>query len=194
MKKILLLLSACFCLSGCGWMVLGAAAVAAPDPSFSFWAHGEYFKADESLPGTFRIMEVEGKGFAISYGGSNWETDNEIEEAKIGLNCGFFDGELEKGMEYCFNSDDRLDTYPYFSHIYREAVELNSGSEIYHTRTVWYNAVEGWFKITKINKKKGIISGRFEFTAVKDDPSSYHAIEVTNGVFRDIPYIVVSDK
>lgn len=193
MKKILLLLSACICLSGCGWLILGAAVATAPDPSFSFWASDEYFRGEPSSFGSLRIMEVEGKGFAMSYGCSDWNSDNETEGAKIGLNCGFFDGKLEKGVEYRFNSDDNLDTYPFFSHTYREAVDLDSGSEIYHIRTVWYNAVEGWFEITKINKKKGIVSGRFEFKAVKDDPSSDNAIEITNGVFRDIPYIVVSD-
>ena len=44
-----------------------------------------------------------------------------------------------------------------------------------------------------MNKKKGIISGTFEFTAVCDDPSDGKVLEVTKGVFKDISYQIVED-
>ncbi len=195
MKKILFLLSTCFSLTGCGWIVLGLAVASAPDPEFSFYAKGEKYESDDE-PGTIRIVEMTDEGFALSYGEGlgGLESDNTLEGVEIGLNCGFFDGKLKKGMEYRYNSDDRMDFYPFFKHIYRDYIDSSPGSEAYRIHTIWYNATEGWIKITKLNKKKGIMSGRFEFTAVIDDPSSDNAIEITNGVFRDIPYIVVSDE
>ncbi len=194
MRKLFLLLASCLCLTGCSWILIGVAVASAPDPMVSFWAHKEYFKVNGEDSGTFRVMEVFGEGFAIAYSRSGWDTDNSLDGVEIGLNCGFFDGELKKGFEYNYNLDDGLDTYPIFKYTYREPVATSQGEDVYHVRTAWFNAVEGWFKITKMNKKKGIMSGRFEFKAVSDDPSSDEVIEVTNGVFRDIPYTLVSDK
>lgn len=80
------------------------------------------------------------------------------------------------------------DAYPHFKFTIKEKLDASPGTGIHRLNTMWYNASEGWFKITKINKKKGTISGRFEFTAVCDDPSNGDIIEITEGVFKDISY------
>lgn len=87
-----------------------------------------------------------------------------------------------------------MDTYPYFKYTIREELESSDKYSTYRVKTMWYNATDGWFKITRMNKKKGIISGSFEFTAVCDDPSNGDVIiEITNGVFKDISYKIIED-
>jgi len=195
MKKILLLLSACLSLTGCGWIVLGVAVAGAPDPEFSFYAKGEKYESHNDT-GTIRVVEMDGEGFAFSYGEGpgGWDSENTLEGVEIGLNCGFFDGNMKKGIEYHYNSDDVMDFYPFFKYTYRDYIESTPDTDAFRVCTVWYNATEGWIKITKLNRKKGIVSGRFGFTAVIDDPSSDGTIEITQGVFKDIPYIKVSDE
>ena len=60
-------------------------------------------------------------------------------------------------------------------------------------KTMWHNATGGWSKITRMNPKKGTITGSFGFTAVCDDPSRSDVIEITYGVFKDISYITIED-
>ena len=166
--------------------------IATPDPELSFQANGEEFKATGSKTPTLSILNVGDKGFAIIFSGANWDTQNTFESAVISLNCGFFDGALEKGSEYVFNSED-MDVYPYLKYTVREELESTPGSSAYKLRTMWYNSTEGRIKITKINTKKGIIAGSFEFTAICDDPSNDDVIEITKGVFKDISYKIVED-
>lgn len=194
MKKIFLLLSLCFCLSGCTSILLGIAIVSASEPSMTFKAAGETFEAKGDNVATFRIFEVEGKGFAISHVGSAWDTENTLEELQIGLNCGFFDGKLKKREEYVFTEDDRLDVYPVLKYTKSENVESTSESSVSRLTTVWLNASDGWFKITKFDKNDGTVSGKFAFTAVCDDPASDEVIEITDGFFKNVPYILIQDN
>lgn len=170
----------CCCLSGCTAFLIGAAMDSAMSPRFTFEVDGYPFEADEELLGTFRVIETGDYGFAIAFSGSEWSVVPEVDKAVIGLNCGFFTGKLKEDKEYVFTTDDALDTYPIFKY------SLLSD-------TFWYNATDGWFRVTRINKKKGTISGTFEFSAVCDDPSNADVIEITSGVFRNIPYISVID-
>lgn len=193
MKRILLILTACLSLSGCSWIALGIAASTIPDQKLSFRLDGERFETTEEVTGTLRIMEINGEGFALSLGESAWATDNTMNGLKIGLNCGFFEGKLKEDQEYHYTSDDKMDFYPFFSYTEIVPEELASGTIINHQETVWFNAVEGWIEITRINKKKQIVDGRFEFTAVCDDPADGRTLKVTSGRFQDYPYMVVSD-
>lgn len=194
MKKILLILASCLCLNGCAWIALGIAASAVPQQEISFRVDGERFESSEDVSMILRVMEVSGEGFALSMGESNWATANTMENARIGLNSGFFDGSLKEDQEYHYNTDDKMDFYPYFSYTINIPHESVSGSSVYKTQTFWFNATEGWIEITKINKKKQIVDGRFEFTAVCDAPSDETTIKVTSGRFKDVPYLVVSDQ
>lgn len=173
-------------------MIYGVAELATPDPELSFLVNGEEFKVTGSKTNTLSILNVGDKGFAIIFRGANWDTKNTLESAVISLNCGFFDGALEKGCEYVFNSED-MDVYPYLKYTVSEELESTPGSSAYKLRTMWYNSTEGRIKITKINTKKGVIAGSFEFTAICDDPSNDDVIEITKGVFKDISYKIVED-
>ena len=192
MRKILFLLSLCLCLSSCTPILL-ALAILDAQPKMSFKANGESFTAEDSDIGTFRIIEVDGHGFAIAFSCSNWSSENLFEDAVISLNCGFFAGRLEKNEEYVFTTDDNLDAYPTFKHTVSEVVESTPESSVSSMTTVWLNATEGWFKITKLDKDDGTLSGKFSFTAVCDDPASDEVIEITEGFLKNIPYIVVKD-
>ena len=192
MKRIILIIWAILCFTSCEKMIVAIADIATPDPELSFQANGEEFKATGSKTPTLSILNVGDKGFAIIFSGANWDTKNTLESAVISLNCGFFDGALEKGREYVFNSED-MDVYPYLKYTVREELESTPGSSAYKLRTMWYNSTEGRIKITKINTKKGIIAGSFEFTAICDDPSNDDVIEITKGVFKDISYKIVED-
>lgn len=194
MKKILLLLSACFCLSGCTTMIIGLALGTYPQSRMSFKVNGETFKAEDGNLGTFRIVEVDAEGFSIAYSGSEWDTNNSLDGVVIGLNCGFFDGDLKKDEEYVFTEDDEMDAYPIFRYTVTEVIESTSESSVTRSGVVCFNATEGWFKITKLNVDDGTISGKFAFTAVCDDPSSGEIVEITDGVLKNVPYILVQDN
>lgn len=194
MKRILLILASCLCLNGCAWIALGVAASAVPHQEISFRVDGERFESSEDVSMILRIVEVSGEGFALSMGESNWATDNTMKGAKIGLNSGFFDGSLKEDQKYYYNSDDKMDFYPFFSYTVNVPQESVSGTEISKLETLWFNATEGWIEITKINKKHQVADGRFEFTAVCDAPSDGTTIKVTSGRFKDVPYLVVSDQ
>lgn len=193
MKKLLLLLAMCCCLNGCTAMLIGAAVGSISPKKFSFKANGERLKATDENLGTFRIIEADGNGFAIAYRGSLWDVDSDIENVLIGLNCGFFSGSLKEDQEYVFTLDDNLDTYPIFRYTETEILESTEASSVSRKNTFWFNAREGWFKITKINKDDGTISGRFAFTAVSDDPASSEEVEITDGVFKNVPYLFIND-
>lgn len=193
MKRILVILCASLCLSSCTSVLIAVADMVIPDPSISVNIDGmKYNDSEES--GTFRIYIVEGEGFAIAYTSQGWENENALEEATVNLNCGFFDAEFKKGVEYVFTEDDKLDTYPYFYYKERDYRELTPDSSVYSYISYWFNATSGWFKITKLNEKDGTISGRFAFTAVSDDPDCGDVIEITDGVFKNIPYTLVEDQ
>lgn len=192
MKRIILIIWVVLCFTGCEKMIYGVAELATPDPELSFLVNGEEFKVTGSKTNTLSILNIGDKGFAIIFSGANWDTKNTLESAVISLNCGFFDGALEKGREYVFNSED-MDVYPYLKYTVREELESTPGSSAYKLRTMWYNSTEGRIKITKINTKNGIIAGSFEFTAICDDPSNDDVIEITKGVFKDISYKIVED-
>lgn len=192
MKRILVILCASLCLSSCTSVLIAVADMVIPNPSISVNIDGmKYNDSEES--GTFRIYIVEGEGFAIAYTSQGWENENALEEATVNLNCGFFDAEFKKGVEYVFTEDDKLDTYPYFYYKERDYRELTPDSSVYSYISYWFNATSGWFKITKLNEKDGTISGRFAFTAVSDDPDCGDVIEITDGVFKNIPYTLVED-
>ena len=192
MKRILVILCARLCLSSCTSVLIAVADMVIPNPSISVNIDGmKYNDSEES--GTFRIYIVEGEGFAIAYTSQGWENENALEEATVNLNCGFFDAEFKKGVEYVFTEDDKLDTYPYFYYKERDYRELTPDSSVYSYISYWFNATSGWFKITKLNEKDGTISGRFAFTAVSDDPDCGDVIEITDGVFKNIPYTLVED-
>ena len=192
MKKILMILSMCVCLSGCTPILLGLA-LSSSVPRMNFKVDGEIYRAEDRNVGTFRIFEVEGKGFAISYNSAIWDSENTLKGAQIGLYCGFFDGTLEKDVEYVFSSDDGLDTYPFFRYSKTELAESTAESSVSRSQSFWCSASNGWFKITKLNKKDGVISGSFAFDAVCDDPSLDEVVEITDGVFRNVPYVLVQD-
>lgn len=194
MKRILLILASCLCLNGCAWIALGVAASAVPHQEISFRVDGERYESSEDVSMILRIIEVSGKGFALSMGESNWATANTMEKAKIGLNSGFFDGSLKEDQKYHYSSDDNMDFYPYFSYTVSVPQESVSGTEISNLQTIWFNATEGWIEITEINKKQQVVNGRFEFTAVCDAPSDGTTINITSGRFKDVPYLVVSDQ
>ena len=194
MKRILLILASCLCLNGCAWIALGIAASTVPQQEISFRVDGERFESSEDVSMILRIVEVSGEGFALSMGESNWATANTMEKAKIGLNSGFFDGSLKEDQKYYYNSDDKMDFYPFFSYTVNVPQESVSGTEISKLETLWFNATEGWIEITKINKKHQVADGRFEFTAVCDAPSDGTTINITSGRFKDVPYLVVSDQ
>ena len=190
MKRILIILCACLCLSSCTSLLIGAIDMVIPDQTISVNIDGvKYTDCDEG--GVFYIYEIPGEGFAIAFKIQDWENENAKEEATISLNCGFFDAEFKKGVEYVFSEDDTLDVYPYFYYKERDYLELTPDSSSFRLITYWYNATSGWFKITKINENDGTISGRFAFTAVCDDPASSQTIEITSGVFKNIPYTIV---
>ena len=194
MKRIILIITTIVCFTSCDQMVHLAIEAVDPDPLLSFQANGEKFEVTGSNTRTLRIHEVDEDGFAIIFsGGSNWDTENTLNSAVISLNCGFFGGNLKKGNEYVFTSEE-LDTYPYFKYTINVQQESSSGSLYYEQKTMWYNCTEGRISITKMNKKRGRISGRFEFTAVCDDPSNGDVIEITDGVFKDISYTVTEEE
>lgn len=193
MKRIILIILAVICITGCDKMIVSAVDAATLDSELSFMANGESYKVTGSNTNTLRIIDSGDEGFAISLiGGSHWDTENTLESAVIALSCGFFNGELKKGEEYVYSAEE-MDTYPYFKYTIREELESSDKYSTYRVKTMWYNATDGWFKITRMNKKKGIISGSFEFTAVCDDPSNGDVIEITNGVFKDISYKIIED-
>ena len=194
MKKIFILLCMCICFSGCTSILLGMAIAQDSKALVTFKANGELFESQNAEIGSFRIFEVEGKGFAISFAGSEWDTENTFRDAHIGLNCGFFDGHLKKNEEYVFTTEDGLDAYPMFNYTVYEEIESTPESSVHRMHTIWFNASEGWFKITRLSEKDGTVSGKFSFTAVCDSPSSQESIEVTEGFFRNIPYVLVQDK
>lgn len=189
MKKLLLLLALCFSFSGCTSMLIGAAVSAISLTKFSFLADGDKVKATGENVGEFRIIEVEEYGFAIAYRSATWDVNESYSDVVLGLNCGFFTGSLQEDQEYGFTLDDNLASYPMFQ--YTETVVQESGDST--NNTFWFNATEGWFKVTKLNEKEGTISGRFVFKAVSDDPTSDKVVEITDGVFKNIPYILVQD-
>ena len=193
MKRILVILCASLCLSSCTSVLIAVADMVIPNPSISVNIDGIKYK-DSEESGTFRIYIVEGEGFAIAYTSQGWENENALEEATVNLNCGFFDAEFKKGVEYVFTEDDKLDTYPYFYYKERDYRELTPDSSVYSYISYWFNATSGWFKITKLNEKDGSISGRFAFTAVADDPVCGDVIEISDGVFKNIPYTLVEDQ
>lgn len=193
MKRSILIIFSVFCLTSCEKMIAAAVDLFTPDPQLSFQANGEVFKVTDRNTKTLRISNFNNEGFAITFsGGSYWDTENTLYSVVISLNCGIFDGTLEKGVEYRYTAED-LDTYPCFKYSIHENIESTAGGESYDVMTMWYNATEGWIKINKINKKKGLISGSFEFTAVCDDPSNGDVIEITKGVFKDITYKTFED-
>lgn len=192
MKRIILTILTVICLTGCDKMFLAAVDLSTPDPRLSFKANGELFKTTGANTNTLRIYEIPGEGFAITLsGGGNWDTENTMKSAEIHLNCGIFKGSPKKGTLYAYTAEE-MDTYPYFKHTISEKVESSYGGSTYQLKTMWYNASDGWIKISKMNKNKGLISGSFEFNAVCDDPSNGEVIEITKGTFKDITYIVVS--
>ena len=179
MKKLFLLLALCCTFTSCTAVLVGTAIESISLTKFSFQADGAKVKATDDNVGTLRIIETEGHGFAIAYRGSRWDVNNSYTALELGLNCGFFTGSLQVDQEYVFTLDDNLAAYPMFTY--------DEGGSF------WFNATDGWFKITKISEKNGTISGRFAFTAVCDDPASGKVVEITDGVFKNIPYIVVKD-
>ena len=191
MKKLILLLAMCCCFSSCTAILIGAVVDSATTPRFSFDADGHTFKATNDNLGIFRIIETADYGFAIAYRGSSWDVSNHFDKAELGLNCGFFTGTLKEDKEYVFTQDDALDTYPIFKYSELEVEDATDLLSITRAKTFWFNATDGWFKITKINEDDGTISGRFAFTAVCDDPDSDEVVEITGGVFKNIPYLVV---
>lgn len=195
MKKIIILLAACLYLASCTKIISGIGSALTPTPQISFEVNGEEyrFKSQDEV-GTFKIMKVSDTGFAISFVWSSWNTSNTLDDAELYLNCGFFNAKFKKGEEYAF-TDEEMDACPSFSYTGIEYLEPlpEQTTQPYLIRTYWYNATNGWFKITKINAEKGVISGRFEYTAVCDDPSNQDVVEVTNGVFKDISYVIVED-
>ena len=194
MKRILIILCACLCLSSCTSLLIGAIDMMVPDPTIAVIINGENIYRDSKEGSTFYIHEVSGEGFAISFKTQGWENENAKEEATISLNCGFFDTEFKKGVEYVFSEADNLDVYPYFYYKERDYYDVTPDSSAFRYITYWYNATSGWFKITKIDEKNGTISGRFAFTAVCDDPASSQTVEITDGVFKNIPYVVVQNN
>lgn len=192
MKRIILVIWCILCFTSCEKIIYGIAEQVAPNPEISFLANGEEFKATPQITSTLSILKVADKGFAIIFRVGNWDTRNTLEEAAISLNCGFFDGALEEGHEYVFNSAD-MDVYPYFKYTVKEEMESTPTSSSYKLRTMWYNCTEGRIKITKINTNRGLISGSFEFTAICDDPSNDDVIEITKGTFNDILYKIIED-
>lgn len=193
MKKIILIISAIICLSACDKMIIAAVDATAPNPELSFMANGEMFKVTGKNTRTLRIVRSGDDGFAITFtGGGYWDTVNTLESAVISLNCGFFDGKLKKGAEYVYTAEE-LDACPYFKYTIKEKQVSTSSYSSYVLKTMWFNATDGRIKITRMNNKKGIISGTFEFTAVCDDPSDGKVLEVTKGVFKDISYQIVED-
>lgn len=189
MKRIILIICAVLSLAGCKKLFNSAVESMMPDPEMTFKADGEEFTAIWSKGSkTVGIIDSSDKGFAITFTGSNWDTENTLKSAEICLNCGFFDGTLKEDVEYGFSAEE-MDACPYF---YCVTSVLQEPS-VYRSKGMWYNATDGWIKITKINKKKGQISGKFAFTAVCDDPSDEDVIEITNGAFWYIPYKVLED-
>ena len=189
MKRIIPIICALISLTGCKKILDAAVESAIPDPVMAFKADGEQFTATWSKDSkTLLIINVADQKFAIRLAGSNWETRNTLKSAQICINCGFFDGKLVEGVKYAFSAEE-IDTYPYLNYVVTEQLE----SSVYRNRTMWYNASDGWITITNINKKRGILSGKFEFTAVCDDPSNEDIIEITKGAFRYIPYKILED-
>ena len=194
MKRIIMTILTVICLTSCDKMVLAVADIVSPDPQLSFKADDELFVVTGVNTKTLRIYEIEDEGFAITLsGGSYWDTENTLKSAEIHLNCGIFKGSLKKGNIYAYSAED-MDTYPYFKYTIYDTAESSPDGSVTYLKTMWYNASEGWIKISKINKNKGLISGSFEFTAVCDDPSNGDIIEITEGTFKDISYIVVGDN
>lgn len=187
-RTILIIIWTILYFTSCEKMIGTVVDLVTPDPELSFQANGEEFKATANKTNTLSILKVADKGFSIIFKGVSWDTNNSLESAVISLNCGFFDSAVEEGVTYAFRSED-MDTHPYFKYIVREDLEPSG----YRPRTMWYNASEGWIRISKINTKKGIISGSFEFTAICDDPSNDDVIVISKGVFKDISYKIVQD-
>lgn len=193
MKRIILTILTVICLTGCEKMFLASIGLTSPDHELSFKADGELFRTTGVNTNTLRIYIIKDEGFAITFdGGSYWDTENTLESAVIHLDCGIFKGSLKKGNIYAYTAED-MDTYPYFKYTVSEKVESSYGGSTYKLNTMWYNASDGWIKISRMNKNKGLVSGSFEFTAVCDDPSNDDVIEITKGTFKDISYIVVED-
>ena len=190
MKRIIIIICAVLCFSSCEKMLVSAVDVVTPDPQVSFEANGEEFTVTGINVNDMRIFDFGAEGFAMRFSnGRYWDTDNTLESVVLSLDCGLFDGTLEKGREYVFTAEDS-DVCPYLKYTIREELESTPDSSSYRLRTMWYNASHGRIKITRINKKKGLISGHFEFTAVCDDPSNGDVIEITKGVFNDISYTI----
>lgn len=195
MKKIFIFMALCLFLSGCRKTALDLAVAVSriDDPKISFVANGEEFSHKGDFATPFRIFKVEDLGFTISYQASSWDSANTLDDAVIGLNCGFISGNLKEDTKYYFSLEDELDTYPIFKYNKTLSETRPDGTVISSNQTFWFNAEQGSIEITKINQKKGELAGRFEFTAVSDDPNSKDTIEITDGVFKNIPYLVIED-
>lgn len=188
MKRILIIICAILCFSSCEKMLVSSIDAVKPDPLVSFLANGEEFTVSGVNVNAMRIYNFGAEGFSMRFSnGGYWDTDNTLESVVLSLDYGLFHGSLKKGNEYVFSAEDS-DVFPYLKYTVREELESAPNSSSYRQMTMWYNASHGRIKITRLNKKKGLISGRFEFTAVCDDPSNGDVIEITEGVFNDISY------
>ena len=192
MKKIIPIIVAALCFTGCQKMLYAIVDLATPDPELSFEVNGELFKATDANTNDMRVHYLGSKHFSIVFSGGIWDTDHSMESPKISLNCGVFKGILTKDVEYVYTAEE-MDVCPYFRYVVREPQESSSGATVHKLNTLWYNATDGWIKITNISSGNGRISGRFEFSAVCDDPASGDVIDIKNGVFKHIKYTTVTD-
>ena len=138
---------------------------------------GSLFQIPE--PDTLRVLEY-GDTISITYSRSSFlqHTMNKISLDLLGL-CATF----ETGTKIHFDESDELQEYPV---VYMHPVMSTSATEY-----DLYKAQQGWIEFYEINWDEKYISGRFEFTAVLQEPLDCDhdkVIEVKKGSFENIPF------
>ena len=109
----------------------------------------------------------------------------------LGLNIMKAVGKFADGARIEFGSPEGVEGYEVFLSVpYIVLTPIRSGSS---SDEDIYVATEGWIEFEKIDAVSGSVSGKFEFKAVlsgSQDCSHASEIEVRNGTFRNIPFVV----
>ena len=144
---------------------------------------GNIFNIPE--PDTLRVSENDGR-LSISYSRNTDFINHDMYSISLvikGVNATF-----ETGKKISFETADELEEYPY---IYLVPIMTSYASDY-----DLYRAVKGWIEFDQIDWDAKAVSGRFEFDAElqadKDECDHDKEIEVKNGSFKNIPFVISS--
>lgn len=113
----------------------------------------------------------------------------------LGLNIKNVTGRFEDGARLEFTAPEGLKDYQLYKavpYVCLKPVRTTSALD-----EDIYVATEGWIEFDRINAIRNTVSGRFEFKALlNDDQECAHPaeIEVRNGTFENIPFVVLTSE